>query len=134
MKKPYWILTVSVFILLILSYITYIIYGTIKIEEDVIGTWESTQDSDYIVTFTNYGSVFEKYKELSTQGTWSVTRSVDSEDSEINYNKEYEYFLNTNIDSSLFLYAIEEVSEEEMTLLYIPRGTTLSFIRKEVLE
>ena len=128
-KLNYYLGILVILLAVIVAGIIYFLYGTIKIEQAIVGTWVSENDDRYEVTFTKFGTVEERFDDLNTNGTWSVTRRIDLVDKGSDYQKQYGYFLKTNIEDN-FLYSIESVDENSLELFYIPKGTTLLFKRK----
>jgi len=128
-KLSYYLGFLIIILSVVVAGIIYFLYGTIKIEKAIVGTWVSENDERYEVTFTKFGTVEEKFDDLDTNGTWSVTRRIDLVDKTSNYQKQYGYFLKTNIEEN-FLYSIEKVDENSLELFYIPKGTTLLFKKK----
>lgn len=84
----------------------------------LVGTWQSTDDPLSKIVFNTDGSQQDVYdNKILGSGSWSF------------YEQESAVFLRTVIKDETYEYAILEISEENLTLSYLPRGNTLNYSR-----
>lgn len=96
------------------------------------GTWTSTDDASYQVTFLVNGTLEERYGTSTvSQGTYHFATSpagyVDGAEA-FAAGDSLEYLLE-EIDGERYAYRVLEVTADALQLSYLERGNTLSFTR-----
>lgn len=130
MTKNHWIV-VALFVVLVIGVATTFsvlrpmrkeesTQKSVAVETDIdkrlIGTWKNTEDSKYTVVFMPGGRLSEQYESrTASEGTWEISPGKDL------------FQLKKTIDGEIFLYEIVTVTDSNLTLIYLPRGNTLTF-------
>jgi len=98
-----------------------------RIQDSLVGVWQSTQDPKAVLKIDNGGKYSDWYDngEMLGEGTWEVYEQEGAE-----YDPSG-IFLSMNVDENIFEYAILEASETTLTLSYLARGNTLNYSRIE---
>lgn len=105
---------------------------TASVPELLIGTWTSTDDTSYKVTFSSDQTLSEQYGTSTvTHGTYSFATSPagyvgDEVDTPSGQPNDY---LLQEIDGERYAYRVVLVSPERLELSYLERGNTLTFTR-----
>jgi len=85
--------------------------------EKLTGTWQSIDDAKSVVRYTEDGTMADIYdgEELGS-GTWSMKQG---------HRKSA--MLTTMMNGEEYTYQIEELTESELIMIYMPRGNVLRY-------
>jgi hypothetical protein len=103
-----------------------------SVAELIVGTWTSTDDASYKITFSADMTLSEQYGTSTvTHGTYSFAASPagyvgDEVDTPSGQPNDY---LLQEIDGERYAYRVVSVTPERLELSYLERGNTLSFTR-----
>ncbi len=97
------------------------------------GTWQSTDDSKFVRTFTEAGAVTDTYEgddEATTVGTWVFVTDPSKEQAELPAVKDAKV-IKIQFPEEVLYFALLDLSETNLSLSYLGRGNTLNFTRVE---
>ena len=126
MKKTFTLIAIAIAVLAVLSALIFFLKPDYSGE--ILGTWKSSLDENYSVTFEK-DSVRERYGlDLETVGTWKFLSSEEKK----NYKNisKYKAILTTDIDGEKYFYGIINVDEKELVMVDLDTENQISLIKQ----
>lgn len=101
----------------------------------IVGSWQSTDDSNYSVTITSSGKWTDSYKgsgasnSVSESGTYALFTSQNPDKTFTGTLVPGVVYLKVSEGNSVLFYSVLETSTTTLQLSYLDRGNTLSFVK-----
>lgn len=104
----------------------------LAVEDGLVGKWQSNEDSKFTREFKNDGTVVDGYEgTVPTQGKWAVFSDKNPIDVAFSLepNTTYVQIVFNNDSSQALNFKVVKLTPEELDLIYMDRGGSLSFKR-----
>lgn len=107
------------------------------VAQNVVGSWQSTDDPNYSVTITASGKWTDSYKGADASSSVSETGTYELFTSQ-NPDKDFTgvlvpgvVYVKVSEGSSVLYFSVLEASSDNLQLSYLDRGNTLSFVKEQ---
>lgn len=101
--------------------------------DSIVGVWRSTEDANFVRTVYENGGYMDSYDgtpDATTQGPW-VTFTKDNAPDGFAYPLEDgATYLQLTAGEETLNFKIAEVTQTQLTLIYLDRGGSLNFVRE----
>lgn len=100
--------------------------------DSIVGTWQSTDDPNFVRTIYENGGFTDSYEgspDATHSGTWVTFTATEAPDDFAYPTEAGTTYLEMSDEDTVYTFAIIELSEESVTMLYLDRGGVLSFER-----
>lgn len=98
----------------------------------LVGTWKSTDDPNFVRTIYENGGFTDSYEgspDATHSGTWVIFTAAEAPNDFAYPIEAGTTYLEMSDEDAVYTFAIIELSEESVTMLYLDRGGVLSFDR-----
>ena len=106
--------------------------GVSAIKTDIVGTWQSVDDSKFVREFKQNGTVIDSYEGSEfgeSVGTWKLFTDPSREPVSVPDMGEGATYLKIIFSEEALYYTVSEISENSLQMIYLGGNGVLSFKR-----